>query len=84
MITSNVQALMVVESDQDVKFSQKRRVLIDVKNIMTSELRSVGRSSNVSKELPMSASVTIERGIAISTWSEDVFQVLTSEACVSA
>ena len=48
---------------------------------MTSELRSVGRSSNVSKELPMSASVTIERGIAISTWSEDVFQVLTSETC---
>ena len=55
MITSYVQVLMVVESDQEVKFDQETSIT-DVKNTLTSELRSVGRSSDVSKESPMSAS----------------------------
>ena len=54
-ITSNVEALIVVESDQEVKFDQETSIT-DVKNTLTGELRSVGGSSNVSKESPMSAS----------------------------
>ena len=53
-ITSNVQALMVVES------------ITDVKNTLTGELRSVGGSSHVSKESPISASIAnalIERSV---------------------
>ena len=55
LITSDVQALMVVESDQEVKFDQETSIA-DVKNTLTSELRSLGRSSSVSKESPMSVS----------------------------
>ena len=54
-ITSNVQAVMVVESDQEVKFDQETWTT-DVKNTLTGVLRSVGGSSIVSKESPMSAS----------------------------
>ena len=50
-ITSDVQA-MVVEFDQDSSIT-------DVKNTLAGELRSVGRSSSVSMELPMSASAAI-------------------------
>ena len=56
MITSNVQVLMVVESDQEVRFDQEASI-IDVKNTLTGELRSVGWSSSVSEESPMSASI---------------------------
>ena len=59
MITSNVQVLMVVESDQEVKVDQEASIT-DVKFTRQGksciELRSVGRSSNVSKESPMSVS----------------------------
>ena len=54
-ITSNVHALMVVESDQEVKFDQETWTT-DVKNTLTGELRSVGGSNKVSKESPTSAS----------------------------
>ena len=54
-ITSNVQALMVVEFDQEVKFDQETSIT-DVKKTLTGELHSVGGSSSVSKESPMSAS----------------------------
>ena len=57
-ITSNVQALMVVESDQEVKFDQEASIA-DVKNTLTGKLRSVGGSSNVSRESPMSTSAAI-------------------------
>ena len=57
-ITSIVQALMVVESDQEVKFDQETSIT-DVKFTRQGkscvELRSAGGSSNVSKESPMSA-----------------------------
>ena len=53
-ITSNVQVLMVVESDQEGKFDQETSIT-DVKNAFTGELRSVGGSNNVSKESPRSA-----------------------------
>ena len=66
VITSDVQALMVVESDQEVKFDQETSIT-DVKNTLTSELRSVGRSSNVSKESPMSVS-TANALIEKSVW----------------
>ena len=56
-IASNVQALVVVKSDQEVKFDQETSTA-DVKNTLTGELRSVGGSSNVSKESPMSASAS--------------------------
>ena len=46
---------MVVESDQKAKFDQETSIT-GVKNTLTGELRSVGGSSNVSKESPMSAS----------------------------
>ena len=65
VITSNVQALMVVGTDQEVKFDQETSIT-DVKNTLTSELHSVGRSSNVSKESPMSestANVLIEKSV---------------------
>ena len=59
MITSNVQALMVVESDQEVKVDQETSIT-DVKftrqGKSCGELCSVGGSSNVSKESPMCAS----------------------------
>ena len=47
-ITSNVQALIVVESDQEVKFDQDASIT-DVKNTLTGDFRSVGGSSSVSK-----------------------------------
>ena len=65
MITINVQALVVVESDQEVKFDQETSIT-DVKNTFTSELRSVGRSSNVPDESLMSAgtaNVLIEKSV---------------------
>ena len=53
-----VQALTVAESDQEVKFDQEASTT-DVKftrqGKSCGELRSAGRSSNVSKESPMSA-----------------------------
>ena len=56
MITSYVQALVVVESDQEVKFNQEASIT-DVKftrqGKSCGELRSVGGSNNVSKESPM-------------------------------
>ena len=56
---SNVQALMVVESDREVKFDQETSIA-DVKftrqGKSCGELHSVGGSSNVPKESPMSAS----------------------------
>ena len=59
MITSNVQALMVVESDQEVKVDQETSIT-DVKFTRQGksccELFSVRGSSNVSKESPMCAS----------------------------
>ena len=64
MITSNVQALMVV-SDQEVRFDQEASITV-VKNTLTGELRSVGGSSSVSKESPMSASAanaSIEKSV---------------------
>ena len=54
MITSNAQALMVVEFDQEVRFDQEASIT-DVNNTVTGDLRSVGGSSNVSKESPKSA-----------------------------
>ena len=58
-ITSYVQALVVVESDQEVKFDQETSIT-DVKftrqGKSCGELRGVGGSNNVSKELLMSAS----------------------------
>ena len=52
--TSDVQALML-ESDQEMKFDQEAS-LADMKNTQTGELRSVGGSSNVSKESLVGAS----------------------------
>ena len=54
-ITSNVQALMVVESDHEVKFDQEASIA-DVKNTLTGKLRSVGGSNSVAKVSPISAS----------------------------
>ena len=62
-IAGDVQALMVVESYQKVKFDQEASIT-DVRN--TLELRSVGGSSIVSNELPMSASTanaSIEKSV---------------------
>ena len=54
-ITSMVQAVTVAESDQEVKFDQEASIIF-MRNTLMSELHSVGGSSNVSKESPMSAS----------------------------
>ena len=67
MITSNVQALMVVESDQEVKFDQETSitdVMFTREGKSCGELRSVG-GNNVSKESPMSASANalIEKSV---------------------
>ena len=92
-ITSNVQALMVVESDQEVKFDQETSI-IDVKNTLTGELRSVGVSSNVSKVSLMSASTVnalIERSVrevqstvrTIVAYIEEVYGTLSDPGSVS-
>ena len=47
-ITSNVQALMVVESDEEAKFDQETSIT-DVKNTLTAELRSVGGRTKCQK-----------------------------------
>ena len=68
VITSNVQALMVVKFDHEVKVDQEASIA-DVKFICQckscGELRSVGGSSNVSKESPMTsaASALIEKSV---------------------
>ena len=54
-ITSMEQAVTVAESDQEVKFDQEASIIL-MRNTLISELHSVGGSSNVSKESPMSAS----------------------------
>ena len=77
-ITSNVQALMVVKFDQEVKVDQEA-LISDVKNTLACGLRNVGsqgkscgesrsaeRSNNVSKESPMSvgtANALIEKSV---------------------
>ena len=54
VIMSDVQILMVVEPDQEVKFDQEAS-MDDTKNTLTGELRSVGGSRSVSKVSPVGA-----------------------------
>ena len=86
MITSNVQALTVVESVQEVKFDQETSIT-DVKftrqGESCGELRSAGGSGNVSKESPMSAGTgdaSIEKSVRVkhstSQWCEVLRRIL--------
>ena len=85
-ITSNVQALTVVESDQEVTFDQETSIT-DVKFTRQSqscgELRSAGGSSNVSKESPMSASTEnalIEKSVREMQSTSSMVQGTTSDS----
>ena len=68
-ITNYVQALVVVESDREAKFDQETSITgvkFTRQGKSCGELRSVGGSSTVSKESPMSASAAnalIERSV---------------------
>ena len=90
MIPSNVQALMVVESDHEVKVYQETSST-DVKftrqGKSCGELFNVGGSSNVSKESPMSASAAnalIEKSVReMQSTSSMVFGTMSELGCAT-